>query len=331
MTILPYPEPVDESTTEKFGRKHFARKGTIMKNGNSTMSYILRALGILPMLAMLAASFCPAHAAQLQVNSNIPFTCASVLGGDTANGTPVILYSCGDGPPQQWNYNDGQLQGIGTANGVTTCLEANGSTAGSKVVISACSGGQNQQWYFQDNNVVVVEGNLCLDSSPGLGNQLVVNACTPATSQNWIVRGMEIQLNSNAPYVCFSVDGSLTANGTQVLSYSCAEGPAESWYFESGEIVGLGTNGTKTKCLTAGGTTSGSLVEISTCNGGAKQKWLMAPGARVGGSSSADVIAITFGNTNLCVDSAGGQPLGGGTQLLLNTCTGVSSQNWIVR
>jgi hypothetical protein len=181
------------------------KKEQFMKNETSTMSYILRAFGILPLLAILAASFCPAHAAQLQVNSNIPFTCASVQGGNTANGTPVILYSCGDGPPQQWNYIDGQLQGIGTANGVTTCLEANGSTSGSKVVLSACNGGQNQQWYFQDNNVVVVEGNLCLDSSPGLGNQLVVNACTPATSQNWIVRGMEIQLNSDAPYVCFSV------------------------------------------------------------------------------------------------------------------------------
>ena len=302
-----------------------------MKNDTSTMSYILRAFGILPLLAILAASFCPAHAAQLQVNSNIPFTCASVQGGNTANGTPVILYSCGDGPPQQWNYIDGQLEGIGTANGVTTCLEANGSTSGSKVVLSACNGGQNQQWYFQDNNVVVVEGNLCLDSSPGLDNQLVVNACTPATSQNWIVRGMEIQLNSNAPYVCFSVDGSLTANGTQVLSYSCAEGPAESWYFESGQIVGLGTNGTKTKCLAAGGTTPGSLVEISACTGGEKQKWLMVPGTRVGSSSSAAVIVITFGDKNLCVDSSGGQPVGDGTQLVLNTCTAVASQNWIVR
>jgi WD40 repeat protein len=307
------------------------KKEQFMKNETSTMSYILRAFGILPLLAILAASFCPAHAAQLQVNSNIPFTCASVQGGNTANGTPVILYSCGDGPPQQWNYIDGQLQGIGTANGVTTCLEANGSTSGSKVVLSACNGGQNQQWYFQDNNVVVVEGNLCLDSSPGLGNQLVVNACTPATSQNWIVRGMEIQLNSDAPYVCFSVDGSLAANGTQVLSYSCAEGPAELWYFESGQIVGLGTNGTKTKCLAAGGTTPGSLVEISACTGGEKQKWLMVPGTRVGASSSAAVIVITFGDRNLCVDSSGGQPVGDGTQLVLNTCTAVASQNWIVR
>jgi hypothetical protein len=302
-----------------------------MKNETSTMRYILRAFGILPLLAMLAGSFCPAHAAQLQVNSNIPFTCASVQGGDTANGTPVILYSCGDGPPQQWNYNNGQLQGIGTANGVTTCLEASGSTTGSKVILSACNGEQNQQWYFQDNNVVVVQGNLCLDSSPGLGNQLVVNACTPATSQNWIVRGMEIQLNSDAPYVCFSVDGSLIANGTPVLSYSCAEGPAELWYFEAGEIIGLGTNGTNTKCLQAGGSTPGSLVKISACTGGAGQKFLMVPGTRVGASSSAAVIVITLGGVNLCVDSAGGQPVGGGTELVLNACTAVASQNWIVR
>jgi len=296
-----------------------------MKNETSTMSYIFRAFGILPVLAMLAASVCPAHAAQLQAASNAPFMCAAVQGGTTTNGTPVISYSCGDGPPQQWNYLNGQLLGIGTANGVTTCLEANGSTSGSKVVLSSCTGGQNQQWYFQDNNVVVVEGNLCLDSSPGLGNQLVVNACTPATSQNWIVRGMEIQLNSDAPYVCFSVDGSLTANGTPVLAYSCAESPAELWYFEAGRIVGLGTDGTKTKCLTAAAKTSGSAVEISACNGEAKQQWLMVPASRVGVSGSAAV--ITLKNSSLCVDNPGGTD----SALVLNTCSTAVSQNWIVR
>jgi hypothetical protein len=45
----------------------------------STMSYILRACGILPLLAILA-SFCPAHAAQLQVNANAPYACAAVQG-----------------------------------------------------------------------------------------------------------------------------------------------------------------------------------------------------------------------------------------------------------
>jgi len=289
------------------------------------MRYILRAFGILPLLAILAASSGPAHAAQLQVNGNAPYACASVQGGTTANGTPVLLYSCGDAPPQQWNYVDGQLQGIGTANGLTTCLEATGSTSGSKVVISACSGGQNQQWYFQVNNVVVVQGNLCLDSSPGLDNQLVVNSCSSATSQNWNVRGMEIQLSSNAPYVCFSVAGSLTAKGTQVLSYSCDEGPAQQWYFSAGQIIGLGTNGTNTKCLTAGGKTPGSTVELNACTAGDKQQWLIVPASRVGVSGNTS--AITLKNSEVCVDGSAGTD----APLVLNKCAAVASQNWIVR
>jgi len=299
-------------------------KEHLMKNETSTMSYILRACGILPLLAILA-SFCPAHAAQLQVNGNAPYACAAVQGGTTTNGTPVILYSCGDAPPQQWNYLDGQLLGIGTANGLSVCMESSGSTSGSKVVISACNGGQNQQWYFQDNNVVAVEGNLCLDSTPGLSNQLVVNSCTPAASQNWNVRGMEIQLSSDAPYACFSVDGSLTANGTKVLLYSCDEGPAQQWYYSAGQIIGLGTNGARTKCLSAAAKTAGSAVELSGCNGDEKQQWLMVPASRVGASGSASV--VTLQNTDVCVDSSGGV----GAPLVVNKCSGTASQNWIVR
>jgi len=174
----------------------------------------------------------------------------------------------------------------------------------------------------------MLAGNLCLDSSPGLDSQLVVNACTPAVSQNWNLRGMEIQLNSNAPYTCFSLEGSRTANGTPVLSYSCDDGPAQQWYFSAGQIVGLGTNGTKIKCLTAVSNAAGSLVELSACTGAATQQWLMAPGARIGVSAGA---FIQLGNSDLCVDSSGGATVGLGTELVLNTCTGVASQNWIVR
>jgi hypothetical protein len=293
-----------------------------------TKSNILRALGTLPFLGLLAATSSPAHAAELQVNGSSPFACASVQGGTTANGTPVILYSCGDGPPQQWNYNNGQLTGIGTANGVSTCLEANGSSPGSPVQLFACNGAQNQQWRFQANNIISVEANLCLDSSPGLFNELVVNTCSPAATQNWIVRGMEFQVNGSQPYSCFSVDGSLIANNTPVLAYSCDFGPAQQWYFDDGQIVGLGTNGTNTKCLTAAGTTSGSVVELSTCNSKGTQTWLMLPGTHIGLSASS---LVQLGNSDLCVDSSGGPVIGGGTELVLHSCTAVASQNWIVR
>jgi hypothetical protein len=300
-----------------------------MNTKTTTMNYFLRALGTLPLLALLTISLTTARAAELQVAGSAPYACASVQGCTTINGTPVLLYSCGDGPPQQWNYNQGELTGIGTANGLSTCLEVNGTESGAPVVISSCNGSVSQQWRFQVNNVIsMLAGNLCLDSSPGLDNQLVVNACTPAATQNWNTRGMEIQLNSSAPYKCFSLEGSLTANGTPVLSYSCDDGPAQQWYFSAGQIVGLGTNGTNIKCLTAASNAAASLVELSACTGEATQQWLMAPGSRIGVAAGA---FIQLGDSDLCVDSSGGARVGLGTELVLNTCTGAASQNWLVR
>jgi len=74
------------------------------------MSHSLRAFGTLLFLA-LAANLGPARAAQLEVNTSAPHLCGVVEGGNTANGTPVIAYSCSGGPEDQWNYVNGQLQG----------------------------------------------------------------------------------------------------------------------------------------------------------------------------------------------------------------------------
>jgi len=48
----------------------------------------------------------PARALALQLNTNAPFTCAAVEGGNAANGTPAS-----GGFDQQWNYLEGQLIG----------------------------------------------------------------------------------------------------------------------------------------------------------------------------------------------------------------------------
>ncbi|MGA3077714.1 MAG: hypothetical protein ABSG56_29040 [Bryobacteraceae bacterium] len=82
------------------------------------MSRILRVFGTLALLGMLAASMGPANAAQIQLNTGAPYLCAVVEGGNTAAGTPVIAYSCSGGPEDQWEFVNGQFQGIGTANGV---------------------------------------------------------------------------------------------------------------------------------------------------------------------------------------------------------------------
>ena len=122
---------------------------------------------------------------------------ANVKGSKTANGTPVILYSCGGQPNEQWNYKpDGQLYGLGNK-----CLTSSGLTAGSLVSLTTCIDSAEQVWsvvngpqlgFAAGNHLLLVAAGpptLCLDAGGGSsGTQLVVNSCTGAASQKWILR-----------------------------------------------------------------------------------------------------------------------------------------------
>jgi hypothetical protein len=130
------------------------------------MSQVLRIFGPLLFLGMLAASFGVAKAAQIQLNTGSPYKCIAVDGGDTANGTPVILYSCSGGPEDRWNYVQWSI------------LPPNQIY----LVNSACA---SCGWSY----------GLCLDRSGGPtvggGTQLVVNPCTGGSttaSQTWVLR-----------------------------------------------------------------------------------------------------------------------------------------------
>jgi hypothetical protein len=294
------------------------------------MTDILRTVGIVGMIQLLgtlAAISSPAKAAQLQADGGPPYLCAVVEGGNTASGTPVIAYSCSGGPEDQWSWVGGQLQGIGTANGKAMCLDVKGggTTPGTLVDLWPCNGGSNQQWHTGTGYGLIYSklksGSfaLCLDSaggpSVGGGTQLVINYCAaPLTSQNWFVRGMQFLGTGNAPYVCANVQGSKTADGTPVLSYPCDDAPNELWNFEFGLIFGIGN-----KCLIAASSNPGSLVSLSaSC--GEYSLWTINSGT----------ITLQL-STSSCLDRSGGPSVGGGTQLVVNPCTGAASQNWNVR
>jgi Ricin-type beta-trefoil lectin domain len=172
---------------------------TYFREKKRKMSHILRVLGTVPLLGILAASFGPANAAMLQLNANAPYLCVAVNGGDTANGTPVIAYSCSGWFDEQWNYTYGQFQGIGsTGTNAGTCLSTTrATTPGTPVQLWACDNNVDQQRLIENGTerglptstlIVGVQSGYCLDSSPGSGKQLVINPCTGVASQNWIVR-----------------------------------------------------------------------------------------------------------------------------------------------
>jgi hypothetical protein len=142
------------------------------------------------------------------------------------------------------------------------------------------------------------------------GTQLVINACSTAASRNWIVRGIQFELSSNAPYMCANVQGNDTADGTPVIAYSCGDAPNELWNFENGEILGLGTQSGTSKCLSVGGTGGiGGAVELSTCDG-IYQGWELVNGAIYGLPPALPASGPLLNTTNaLCVDSAGARSL----------------------
>jgi hypothetical protein len=300
------------------------------------MRFILRILGTLSFLGLLAASLAPANAMEIQLNGKDHYLCVAVERGKTANGTPVLAASCSGGPESRWNYVDGQLQGIGTANGASMCLDVvgQGVTAGTPVDLWPCGTQQNQQWEIQSGLIVGVQSGMCLDSSggPKVGSatQLVINPCIGAASQIWITRSMQLQLSGSFPYLCANVQANKTADGTPVLAYSCNGAPNELWNYKSDhQFYGLGTDNGHSKCLTASGITAGSLVSLSSCTDSQEQTWIMFNGTLSGFPASNQVVLEVPGG--LCLDSSGGPIVGSSTQLIVNTCTGAASQNWIVR
>jgi hypothetical protein len=291
-------------------------------------------------LLLLAVSAGPAQALDLQINSTAPYICAAVEGGSITNGTPVIAYSCSGAFDQEWNYLEGQLIG-GTGD---KCLDVagNGTAPGTLVDYYTCHGSQNQQWRIEAGQnsttaIVGVQSGLCLDSSGGPseggGTQLIINTCSGATSQNWNVRRSMFELNTGAPYQCIAVNNSETVDGTAVLATSCSTAFQDEWNYNYGTLDGIGTanpgTGEEYKCFTATGKTSGSTVVLYACTSELRltQLWTIENGSQLGLPTSTLIVGVN----GLCIDSKGGPPVGGGTQLIIDTCTGSTSQNWIVR
>ena len=88
----------------------------------------------------------PTRSAQeLTVYSGDSRRCLDASGNGTANGTPVIIWTCHGGTNQKWNRN-----GDGTITNVQSglCLEVSGSATanGALVQLWSCTGGTNQRW-----------------------------------------------------------------------------------------------------------------------------------------------------------------------------------------
>ncbi|KUO15161.1 ricin-type beta-trefoil lectin domain protein [Streptomyces dysideae] len=120
-----------------------------------------------------------------RVQSGIAGKCMDVNGANTADGTAVQTWSCGDRANQYWSaYTDGTLRSLGK------CLDAaGGATAnGTKVQTWACHGGANQVWQPYNGGYRNPASGRCLDvpgSSTTDGTQLVLWDCNGGSNQKW--------------------------------------------------------------------------------------------------------------------------------------------------
>ncbi|GAA2494312.1 SGNH/GDSL hydrolase family protein [Streptomyces longisporus] len=119
------------------------------------------------------------------VQSGLAGKCLDVNGANTADGTAVQIWSCGNSANQLWSaYTDGTLRSLGK------CLDAaGGATAnGTKVQLWACHGGSNQVWQPYNGGYRNPASGRCLDV-PGFsttdGTQLQLWDCNGGSNQKW--------------------------------------------------------------------------------------------------------------------------------------------------
>lgn len=304
---------------------------------------------VLPLVGLVA----PAHAFQLQIDSKAPYMCLQATSTNASrppSGSTVVA-ACDMTFGQQWNYVNGQILTIaGGGTGVTTwCL---GTFPNS--MLYACSAIPSYpgyppgyltsyyQWsFFRAGDGAVINQVVGQDSdafeclaNTG-GSSVGVTPCSWSDNQNWLLTDMVLAQHGN----CAAVEASETTDGTPVIAFSCSGAFNKLWTYAGqkglGQIQGIGTaNGTST-CLTASSLAIGALVQLSTCSSeAAGQSWDIGPGPRGGTAIMLDFGIESHGDLvdyTLCLDSALGPAVGGGTQLIVNVCTGAASQNWDLR
>ncbi|MGJ5894003.1 hypothetical protein DF268_07170 [Streptomyces sp. V2] len=123
--------------------------------------------------------------APARVSSGIAGKCLDVAGANTADGTAVQTWSCGNSPQQTWSaYTDGTLRSLGK------CLDTvgAGTANGTKTHLWTCHGGANQVWQPYNGGYRNPVSGRCLDvpgSATADGTQLQLWDCHGGANQKW--------------------------------------------------------------------------------------------------------------------------------------------------
>jgi hypothetical protein len=121
---------------------------------------------------------------------------------------------------------------------------------------------------------------------------------------------------------CVQVLNEKTADNTAILASDCSSGFSAYWNWGHHVISGIGTSNGLTACIAA---QANRLVVLRYCNPtfpGAGEKWSFAEG---------EVKVLNGADAGLCLDSQGIYGPTKNAQLVVNFCSGSSSQKWIIK
>ena len=111
--------------------------------------------------------------------------CLDVRGANSADSTPVQVYTCNGTNAQSWTQTSGnQLQALGKCLDVSAAGTANGTP----VQLYTCNGTGAQVWQHQSNGEYVnPNSGKCLDDTGfgGSGTQVQIWACADSSNQQW--------------------------------------------------------------------------------------------------------------------------------------------------
>jgi chitinase len=117
--------------------------------------------------------------------------CVDVRGANTADFTPVQVFTCNETNAQQWTLaSNNTIQALGECLGV----HHGGTTNGTAVDLYHCNNSGGQVWQpLSDGAVFNPQAGKCLDEtnwSTTPGTQLQIWSCTDAANQRWTLPGM---------------------------------------------------------------------------------------------------------------------------------------------
>jgi len=117
-----------------------------------------------------------------------------------------------------------------------------------------------------------------------------------------------------------------TGSGNPIDVYTANNSGAQSWVFSNQNVVPSGFYNLAVSygayCLTASGSTSGSLVQLDPCNGASAQAWEPVPAGN-------GYVFHPANNTSLCLDVQG-DGTAAGTLVQAWTCNGQSNETWVL-